>query len=222
MLADEAKVVQAESVPVSAPVEAATAATVPEEAHVPLTDTAIEGRIQGTATPAGRTTGTIDTATAQNIRQQVSAQVSSRLEEIVGSQKITIRLNPESLGQVELNFETKDDRLNLVITASSLEAESALQENMKDLADRIVERSARFAQVDVRVEIKDGADNRQDNKQDQKQDSRQDQRRDQSGSHGDESQSGHHQSGQHTRQAQKAWESAMSWQLAEDAANEEG
>lgn len=160
---------------------------------------------------------TTDPVLARDIRQQVVRQFSSQLMDLDGQEKMIIKLNPENLGQVELTFEAKDDRLMVVIAASSREAEGALRENMNELTDRIVERSARFSHVDVRVDIRDSGDSRQDAKQDQKQDGRQEQKREQ-----ERQGNGQHGQGQQGRQAQKAWESAMSWQLAEQAANEEG
>jgi flagellar hook-length control protein FliK len=158
-----------------------------------------------------------DPVLARNIRQQVVRQFSSQLANVAGQEKITIKLNPESLGQIELNFEARDDNLKVVITANTHEAEGAMRESLKELTDRIVERSSRFSHVDVRVEVREGNDTRHDSKQDQKQDGKQDQKRDQGRQENNQGGQGHQ-----GQQAQKAWESAMSWHLAEQAGSEEG
>jgi flagellar hook-length control protein FliK len=158
-------------------------------------------------------------STARQVQQQVARQVTSRIADVSGQQKVTLRLNPESLGQVELNFEAKEDRLTVVISASNAEAENALRENLKDLTDRIVERSSRFSHVDIRVDVKDSGDARQDSKQDNKQEGRQEQRREQ----GRQDRSPDHDPhNPHAEHPQRAWENAMSWQLADAAASEEG
>ncbi len=159
-----------------------------------------------------------DPTVSKSVKQQVVRHLSANLSDITGSQKITIKLNPESLGQIELNFEARDDRLTVAMSANTPEAEAALRDNMKDLTDRLVERSARFSQVDVRVEIKDGADTRQDNKQEQNKDQKNDDRRENAKQGGGNGQGHHGQTDQQSARAQEAWESAMSWQLA----NEEG
>lgn len=171
------------------------------------------------ARPVQAASGTLTTAAARQVQQQVARQVTSRLPDLSGQEKVTLRLNPESLGQVELNFEAKADRLTVVISASNAESEKALRENTKDLSDRIIERSSRFSHVEIRVDVKDGAEPRQDNKQDGKQDGRQEQRREQNRQDGSAGQENRHP---HAQRQQRAWESAMSWQLADATTSEEG
>jgi len=163
-----------------------------------------------------------DKAVSHQVRQQVVNHLAGRLGKVTGHESVTIKLNPESLGQVELSFESREDRLSVVIAATTPEADAALRENLKDLTERIVERSARFSHVEIRVEIREGNQARQDGKPDQKQDGRQERRSDQNGRGSAEDQQD--QSDRHDRQARHArqsWENAMSWQLADAVAMEE-
>jgi len=91
---------------------------------------------------------------AASIRSQVLSQAAGKLEEIPGGQKMTLHLNPEKLGQVELHFEARDNRLEIIMTASGPEAEKALQEGAKDLADKMTDRQGRWQVVDIRVETR--------------------------------------------------------------------
>ncbi len=193
--------------------------TIPETTVTAAPDLTVVNRNPDSSLHATQTQTANDPALARNVRRQVVRQFTSQLANVTGTDQMTIKLNPENLGQVDLSFEAQDDRLSVVISASTREAEGALRDNLKDLADRIVERSARFSHVDVRVDVRDG-DSRQDAKQDQKQDSRQENQRREQEKQGN----GQHEQGQgqQGRQAQKAWESAMSWELADQAANEEG
>ncbi len=180
-------------------------------------------RVQEAATQKSTATAVGQPSTSRQIHRQVVSQFASRLTDITGGEQVTIKLNPESLGQIELNFESREDRLSVVITASSTEADAAVRENLKDLTDRIVERSARFSHVDVRVEVRDGNEARQDGKPDQRQEGRQDQRRGQNGQDQREGQNEQdRQQGQQPHAAQQSWENAMSWQLADEARSEEG
>jgi len=219
--ATEGAAVQTKDIQVSA-TESSEQAVAAEAAETALAaaDPVSATRPSGSGGPASATQAAIGNAVARDIRAQVVRHVTNHVRDITGQEKVVIKLNPESLGQIELNFESREDRLSVVISASSPEAEVALRENLKDLTDRIVERSARFSHVDVRVEVKEGADSRSDNKQDQKQDGRQDQRRE--NGEQDRDQNPDQQHGRQAQQARQAWETAMSWQLADDAVNEEG
>lgn len=167
-----------------------------------------------------------DPSIGRSVRQQVARGVGDQFGAAAGGEKLTIRLNPESLGQIDLRFESSKDRLTVVISAGTPEAEAALRENLKDLTDRIIDRSSRYSHVEIRIDTREGADARPDAKQDSKQEGRQDQRRENSrqdgGQGGQSGQSGQDQPGRHAHQARLAWESAMSWQLADQAAGKEG
>ncbi len=109
----------------------------------------------------------------RNIRGQVLQQVVDHLQEEMGKEKLTIRLNPEKLGPVEVLFQTDGDNLKIVMSAGGSEAEKALQEGTRELSDSIANKSPRWNLVEIRV------DNRA---QDQgKQESRNDSRREKQG-----------------------------------------
>ncbi len=215
--ADQSPITEAEKQVVAAPSEATSAEPAPA-----AVDPAQVRRPQGEFQVA-QTQTSANAGTARGVRHQVVQHLAGRLDSISGQQQMTIKLNPESLGQIELHFESQGDRLTVSISASTPEAETALRENLKDLTDRVVERSARFSQVDIRVEIKDTADSqkdsKQDQKQDQKQDGRQDQRREQE-RQGEGRQHGSH--GQQAHQTRQAWENAMNWELEAEPTGKEG
>jgi len=123
----------------------------------------------------------LDLKAARQVRAQVISQVGFRVPNVTGQERLTVNLNPESLGQVEVTFEPKGDRLLVSIVASNAAAAVALQDDVQDLTDRIAERSGRFNQVEIKIEVKDGADARSDNKENDKNEERQGQKRDQIG-----------------------------------------
>ncbi len=105
----------------------------------------------------------------KNIRSQVLNRVVEHLQEEMGKEKLTIRLNPEKLGQVEIIFQTQGDQLNITMNSSGQEAQQAIQEGARELAESITEKSPRFNLVEIKVEGR-----AQDNqtKQDQREDER--------------------------------------------------
>ena len=90
----------------------------------------------------------------QHIRAQVSQQVVEHLRSEMAGQKLTLRLNPEELGQVEINLLALDDKLTVSMSAENKQAEAALKEGTRELADSIGEKSSRFSMVEVRVETR--------------------------------------------------------------------
>jgi flagellar hook-length control protein FliK len=165
-------------------------------------------------TGAGRTRTARGADAASTIRSQVAEQVARGLASSRGEDKLTIRLNPESLGQVDVDFSSTGDRLTVVMRASTPEAELALRAGAKELTDGILERAARYQHVEVRVELRDGPagrlarqderqqderHDRQDKGQDGKQDGRRDGRAEGRGRHPDEMFDG----------AKSAWARAM-------------
>jgi len=108
---------------------------------------------------------------AQKIRGQVIRELSSQMDGRIGQEKITLTLNPEKLGQVEIQFLVKDNDLNIVISASSTEAEQAIREGIKELSDGIADKSGRWNQVDIKVDQRGQEQDKNDNKQDAKRDS---------------------------------------------------
>lgn len=202
--------------------------TQPTDAQTPAETVAAltaESAAEGKSVNSEKVSTGADTpaATTRRIHGQVVTHLNRHLGQVVGHEKVTIKLNPESLGQIELNFEGREDRLSVVITATTSEANAALHENLKDLTERIVDRSSRFSHVEVRVELRDGAATRPDGKPDQKQEGRQDQRRQQDEQRGqnDQREQNEH-GGQQARRARQAWESAMSWDLTGENPTEEG
>lgn len=132
-----------------------------------------------------QTTGTAErnTQLAASVRRQVSARVVEHLRNEMAGEKLTLRLNPEKLGQVEIRFEALDDRLTITMSAESRPAEQALQEGSRELADSIGDKSARFNLVDVRVDHGRQDQGRQEARQ-------QDGRRERDSQHQDQSQHG--------------------------------
>ncbi|RKZ11488.1 hypothetical protein DRQ50_13515 [bacterium] len=102
-------------------------------------------------------------AAAPRVTSQVLRAVTPAL--LGGDEQVTLRLNPESLGKVEIRFQPAGNSLAVTITASGTEAERMLREGARELADTIALRSARFQNVDVKVETREQQD-RQDNRQD--------------------------------------------------------
>lgn len=116
-------------------------------------------------------------ASAASIRSQVAEQISRGLQAGKGEETLTIRLNPEELGQVDVDLRAVNDRLTITLRAGTPEAEQALRSGARELTDSIIERSGRFQHVEVRVESRDGgtlrAERPDDRNQDQKQDGKQ-------------------------------------------------
>ena len=83
-----------------------------------------------------------------------------------GSQQLTLRLNPEALGEVDLNFTAKGDHLTVTLTASGGAAEAALREGVDDLTRSILQRGDRFQTVEIRIEQREPTNGRQDLRQD--------------------------------------------------------
>jgi len=106
----------------------------------------------------------------RSIRGQVLNRVVEHLQEEIGKEKLTIRLNPEKLGQVEVLFQTQGDQLNITINSAGREAEMAIKEGARELSENIADRSQRWNLVEIRVENRN-------QEQQSKQDSRQDERR---------------------------------------------
>ena len=129
----------------------------------------------------------------KEIRGQVLSRVVEHLQEEIGKEKLTIRLNPEKLGQVEVFFEAQGDKLNITMSGSGKEAEQAIQEGTKELAENISDRSQRWNLVEIRVE------NRSQDQQ-SKQESRQDERRDKQSKDQHGQHEGHRSHGDHNQE----------------------
>ncbi|MFT5234428.1 MAG: hypothetical protein ACI9UK_000146 [Candidatus Krumholzibacteriia bacterium] len=157
----------------------------------------------------------MDANVGRQIRAQVTHHVTSRVPNVMTQEKLTINLNPEKLGQVEVTFLPKGDRLMVMILATDRVAEAALINDVNELTDRIIERSGRFNQVEIKVELKDGAESRHDSKQNDKNDERQGQKRGQQ----ERKDSPNSQDGfvnAESLETRQAWQSALDWQLNEE------
>jgi len=138
----------------------------PLPAMKPVANATSESRVKSVPN-----TSTELAAKAQKIRGQVIRELSSQMDGRIGQEKITLTLNPEKLGQVEIQFLVKDNDLNIVISASSTEAEQAIREGIKELSDGIADKSGRWNQVDIKVDQRGQEQDKNDNKQDAKRDS---------------------------------------------------
>lgn len=126
-------------------------------------------RLAGTeSTPSGRIQSL---ETGRTIRQQVITQLASSLDGKVGQEKVVLQLNPEKLGQVEIQLAAKGNDLTVVITASNGEAEHSIREGIRELAEGIADKSTRWQQVDIKVEQRgqdqDKNETRNDGRRDQ-------------------------------------------------------
>jgi flagellar hook-length control protein FliK len=108
-----------------------------------------------------------------------------------GEQRLTLQLDPEHLGRVEVRMISTGDRLEVVIQAESPAAGQVLRENIQELIRALSGRfEGRWQQVDVRVQEAPATDrnNREpgSGQQDQEQGQSPDQQRnrDQQSSHG--------------------------------------
>ena len=131
----------------------------------------------------------------RSIRGQILTGVVDHLQEEISKEKLTIRLNPEKLGQVEILFKTQGDQLNITINSSGKEAEQAIKEGTKELADNIADRSQRWNLVDIKVE------NRSQDQQ-SKQETRQDERREKQNKGEHQQQEGHRSHGDHNQETE--------------------
>ena len=68
------------------------------------------------------------------MRSQVVRHVAANLTGVAGRETMTLQLNPEHLGQVEISLSGRDDQLTVVIQASGKEAEQAIREGLSSVA----------------------------------------------------------------------------------------
>jgi hypothetical protein len=107
------------------------------------------------------------------LNSRVAGAVAARFSDRGGVQNLTLKLDPGHLGRVEVQLRARGDHLAVRITATSNESEAALRENIKDLSEAIQDKTGRFQQVDVKVDLRaqDRADRNADHSQDQRKDS---------------------------------------------------
>jgi len=80
-----------------------------------------------------------------------------------GVQTITLKIEADHLGQVDVRLQAKADHLTVRLLADNLESEAALRGSIKELSEAIQKRIGRFQHVEVRVELKGSEDPGQEN-----------------------------------------------------------
>lgn len=88
----------------------------------------------------------------------LAADIVSGYSEQNGVQTLTVNLEPDHLGPVEVRLLAKGDHLSVRLLAANPEAESALRENLKDLTDAIQVRTGRYQQMEVKVALRESHD----------------------------------------------------------------
>lgn len=92
------------------------------------------------------------------LKTRLAADIAAQLTNRGGRQTLTMKLNPEHLGKLDIQFQAKDNHLSVRLVAANPEAETALKENLKELTETIQKQSGRFQQVEVRVDVKTSED----------------------------------------------------------------
>ena len=89
-----------------------------------------------------------------DVRARLAGDIAANFTVRQGTQTLTLQLNPDHLGKVDVRLQAQGDRLSVRLVAANREAEAALRENIKDLTDSIRDKTGKYQQVDVRVELK--------------------------------------------------------------------
>lgn len=90
------------------------------------------------------------------IQSRLAGAIAARFSDQNGVQNLSLKIDPGNLGRVEVHLQAKGDHLSVQITAGNREAETALRENLRDLTDAIQEKTGRFQNVEVKVDLKSG------------------------------------------------------------------
>lgn len=86
------------------------------------------------------------------IQAQVTRALVAQAALTGGDETVSLQLDPEHLGKVEVKITAQGDRLEVVFTAQSPEAEQALRDGARDLARALgVRPGTRWQHVDVKV-----------------------------------------------------------------------
>jgi flagellar hook-length control protein FliK len=88
------------------------------------------------------------------LKTRFASEIATHYTQRGGLQTLTVKLNPEHLGRLDIQLQARDSHLEVRFLAANREAEAALRENVKELTDTIQKQSGRFQQVEVRVEVK--------------------------------------------------------------------
>ena len=97
---------------------------------------------------------TVPVTVGSRLGTEIAAQFSDRN----GTQTLTMKLDPENLGQVEVRLQAKGDHLSVRLTAGSREAEAALKGSLKELTEALHQRTGRYHQVEIQVDLKPDRD----------------------------------------------------------------
>ncbi len=101
----------------------------------------------------------------------VFRQVVQGLEIMAGGTKVTLQLNPESLGKVDITLTVKDMALEVRLVAENPQAAESLQNNIHELTKSLQDKASRYHHLDIQVETKDAgrpkAENAQPDRRDQ-------------------------------------------------------
>jgi flagellar hook-length control protein FliK len=88
----------------------------------------------------------------------LAADIAAGYAEKNGVQTLTVNLEPEHLGRVEVRLLATGDHLSVRLIAANPEAATAMRDNLKDLTEAILTRTGRFQHLDVRVELRESHD----------------------------------------------------------------
>lgn len=126
----------------------------------PITATATASGTGAVRTPASAMTSSISGSDeVRSVPRQVSRFLLGQPLGGRGEQNLTLQLDPEHLGRVEVRMVSTGDRLDVVIQAESPAAAQVLRENVQDLIRALSGRiDGRWQQVDVRVQEAPAAD----------------------------------------------------------------
>ncbi|MFO7610819.1 MAG: flagellar hook-length control protein FliK [Candidatus Krumholzibacteriia bacterium] len=129
------------------------------------------GAAPAAARPGGHSFGAAaPAAPARTVPLQVARGLAAELERPGGGQQVTLRLNPESLGQVDVRFDAQGSHLTVTLTATEAAAGQALREGLDELSRNILRRGDRFQTVEIRVEQREGNGPRQELRHDERRD----------------------------------------------------
>jgi len=99
------------------------------------------------------------------IRGQVLTQILNQITRpdstTTGQERITLQLDPPSLGKVEVQLVTQGDKLIITFHAASPEVAAALREGADDLVEAIVAKGHRWSSVEVR-QVRENAEGQDD------------------------------------------------------------
>jgi len=143
--------------------------TAPSQAHAAGSSATATGPITATDPASGagvaRTPGSAMSSSisgsdeVRSVPRQVSRFLLTQPLGGRGEQRLTMQLDPEHLGRVEVRMVSTGDRLEVVIQAESTAAGQVLRENVQDLIRALSSRiDGRWQHVDVRVQEAPAAD----------------------------------------------------------------